>query len=176
MNEIDFERLVEKHRLFLTNFARKLVRNSAVEHYTDSEDLVQETLLRAWAGIGSYEEMDRFLSWLNAIMINLFLTLEKKEKRHGIRCNHKIWAIRILSQESPEKEVLDEIIKNQIISAIRELAPIGTAELVMRMENKDYQEIADELHEPIGTVKSRLFRGREVLKKIRFFSSLILTT
>ena len=176
MNEIDFERLVEKHRLFLTNFARKLVRNSAVEHYTDSEDLVQETLLRAWAGIGSYEEMDRFRSWLTAIMINLFLTLEKKEKRHGIRCNHKIWAIRILSQESPEKEVLDEIIKNQIISAIRELAPIGTAELVMRMENKDYQEIADELHEPIGTVKSRLFRGREVLKKIRFFSSLILTT
>lgn len=176
MNKIDFERLVKKHHFFLTNFARKLVRDSFVEHYADSEDLVQETLLKAWAGIDSYKEMDKFRSWLTAIMINLFLTLEKKERRYGIRCNHKIWATRILSQESPEKEVLDEIIKNQIISAIRKLAPIGTAELVMRMENKDYQEIADELHEPIGTVKSRLSRGWKVLKKRKAFSSLALTT
>lgn len=177
MNEINFERLVKKHRLFLTNFARKLVRDSFVEHYTDSEDLVQETLLRAWAGIGSYEEMDRFRSWLTTIMINLFLTLEKKEKRHGIRCNHKIWATRILSQESPEEEILDKMNRKQIEQAIRRLVSIGPTELIMYIvEGKTCREIADELNEPIGTVKSRMRRGRRTFKKIELFSSLALTT
>lgn len=178
MNEIDFEQLVEKHRPFLTGLARKLIRNSFVEHYTDSEDLVQETLLRAWAGIGSYEEMDKFRPWLATIMIRRFLTLEGKEKRRGIRCyKNKIWETRALSQESPEKEVLNKINRKQMELAIRRFVPIGSTELIMYiLKNKTCREIADELNEPIGTVKTRMRRGRRIFKKVKLFSSLALTT
>ena len=175
INEAEFKRLAEKHRLFLTNFAKKLLRNSILEDNTDPEDLVQETLLRAWTKIDSYEERGWSRSWLATMLRNRFLNLIKMEKRHGIRCDNKIWATRTLSQESPEEEILDKITRNQISLAIKRLIPIGSDELILAVEGKDYQEIANELNKPIGTVKSRLSRGRKALKKMRFFS-LALTT
>ena len=175
INEAEFKRLAEKHRPFLTNFAKKLLRNSVLKYDTDPEDLVQETLLRAWTRISlaedGYEERGKSYSWLGTILKNLFLNLKKQEERRGIRCDQdKRWVTRTLSQESPEEEVLDKITRNQISSAIRRLISIGSEELILAVEGKSNREIANELKEPVGTVKSRLSRGRKALKRIPFFS------
>ena len=171
INEAEFKRIAEKHRPFLTRFAQRLIGNSIIEYDTDPEDLVQEALLRALTRISSYKERGRSRSWLATILKNQFLTLIKREKEHGIHYSQdKRWVTKILSQESPEKDILNKITRNQISSAIRRLVPFGSDELILAVEGKSDREIANELKEPVGTVKSRLSRGRKALKKIQFFS------
>ena len=135
---------------------------------TDAEDLVQETYAKALKGIKSFQEGTNFRAWMYRILRNTFLT-----SRSGLRVQNTVY---LEDEESdaavPAHSVTPEFIALQlensaaVIDAIAAL-PIIYREVVLLgdIEELSYKEIAQVIGVPIGTVMSRLSRGRNQLKQ-----------
>jgi RNA polymerase sigma-70 factor (ECF subfamily) len=135
---------------------------------TDAEDLVQETYAKALKGFRSFEEGTNVRSWMFKILRNTFLT-----SRTGLKVQNTV----LLEDEfdgvdisahniTPEVLVLKLEDSRSVMSALAEL-PIPYREMVLLsdMEELSYKEIAQILAVPIGTVMSRLSRGRKMLRQ-----------
>jgi RNA polymerase sigma-70 factor (ECF subfamily) len=146
----------------LYNFARWLVGNS-----NDAEDLVQETYLKALRSFSSFQPGTNFRAWMFRILKNTFLssrsTLERRmtdamvSKDDGPEL--------AVDTETPETILMDHSNSQLVQSAIEDL-PVHYREtlLLCEVEEMSYQEIADVLSIPIGTVMSRLARARKALR------------
>jgi len=135
---------------------------------TDAEDLVQETYVKALKGFRSFEEGTNVRSWMFKILRNTFLT-----SRTGLKVQNTV----LLEDEfdgadisahniTPEVLVLKLENSHSVMNALAEL-PIPYREMVLLsdMEELSYKEIAQILAVPIGTVMSRLSRGRKMLRQ-----------
>jgi RNA polymerase sigma-70 factor (ECF subfamily) len=135
---------------------------------TDAEDLLQETYAKALKGFRSFEEGTNVRSWMFKILRNTFLT-----SRTGLKVQNTV----LLEDEfdgvdisahniTPEVLVLKLEDSRSVMSALAEL-PIPYREMVLLsdMEELSYKEIAQILAVPIGTVMSRLSRGRKMLRQ-----------
>lgn len=145
-----------------------------------AQDLTQETFLRAWRSRDSYTPGTRAKSWLFTICRNLFLRRENRGKRHReILSEVADEDPRQISREStvfmnakdrdPEGAFWREVVDEEILRAIDEL-PLEFREVVLLSDLEDlrYEEVAEMLDIPVGTVKSRLFRGRRALQEDLF--------
>jgi RNA polymerase sigma-70 factor (ECF subfamily) len=146
-----------------------------------AEDLVQETFLRAFRAWHQYTPGTRAKSWLFTICRNLFLRERERDQRHdrvleteapredtgaGDHVN-PLWAT--VGSNDPEGVFFDAIVDAKVLEAIDELPEeFRTAVVLSDLEGLGYAEIAELMEVPVGTVKSRLFRGRHRLQKVLY--------
>src|SRR6059036_217013 len=165
-----FERDVVPLLPSLYGAALRLTRNPA-----DAEDLVQDTYLRAYRGFGSFQEGTNLKAWLYRILTNGFINTYRKKQREPVTVEGPDdvdeWYLfdRLGSrnvQTSAESEVLDRIPDEDVKKALEAL-PEGfrMAVLLADVEGFSYKEIAEIMDVPIGTVMSRLHRGRKALER-----------
>ncbi|HEU4529407.1 MAG TPA: sigma-70 family RNA polymerase sigma factor [Actinomycetota bacterium] len=164
-----FERDVLPLLPHLYSAALRLTRNPA-----DAEDLVQETYLRAYRGFSGFEEGTNLRAWMYRILTNTFINSYRKKQREPVTVQDdeiEDWFLydRLGAsgvEASAEAEVLDRLPDEEVQRALEAL-PEGfrMAVLLADIEGFSYKEIAEILDIPIGTVMSRLHRGRKALQK-----------
>lgn len=142
-----------------------------------AEDLVQETFLRAFRSWGQYTQGTRAKSWLFTICRNVYLRRRERNQRHeqiisesadrsgpGANPVNPVW-VSVLGVD-PEGAFFESIVDEHVIAAIEALPEeYRTAVVLSDLEGLPYAEIAELMEVPVGTVKSRLFRGRRQLQK-----------
>lgn len=152
--------------------AMRMTRNAA-----DAEDLVQETFLRAYRGYGRFEEGTNLRAWLYRILTNTFINTYRAKQRRPEESDlgdlEDLYLYRRLggleaSQRgrSAEDELMDFVTDTEVKEALESLPDqFRIAVLLADIEGFSYKEIAEMLDIPIGTVMSRLHRGRKALQK-----------
>src|SRR6266545_2509885 len=138
----------------------------------DAEDLVQETYLRAYRGFGGFEEGTNLKAWLYKILTNTFINTYRAKKRRPDDSEDFYLFRRLGGLEAaeagrtPETEVLESIPEAVVKEALESLPEqFRMAVLLADVEGFSYKEIADIMDVPIGTVMSRLHRGRKQLQQ-----------
>ncbi|MDC3307453.1 sigma-70 family RNA polymerase sigma factor [bacterium] len=163
-----FEVLVERYQRRLFGLVRHYTR-SAVE----VEDIVQDTFLKAFSRLETFQQSSAFYTWLYRIAVNTILDFMKRQGRSPIRAVEDPEAVSSSVDETTERKSIrpDARLEQAEISEITrsvmdDLPEIFRTVLVMReLEQMRYQDIADVLQVSIGTVESRLFRARARFKK-----------
>jgi RNA polymerase sigma-70 factor (ECF subfamily) len=139
----------------------------------DAEDLVQETMLKAYRAWGRFKEGGNVRGWLMTILRNTFFNEHRRERRAGIVADvSEVEAFTVfegMQEADPEGRFFDQLVDEEVWSAIDSLAEEYRETLVLRdIEGLMYDEIADVLGVRIGTVKSRLFRARQTLQSLLY--------
>jgi RNA polymerase sigma factor (sigma-70 family) len=139
--------------------ARRLTRSSA-----DAEDLLQDTLLHAYAGFGTFHEGSNIKAWLFRILYNRWVSTYRAKQRRPLEVSGERITERDLA-DSAETEVLDALPDHKIKAAMDAL-PEGfrTAVYYADVQGYTYAETAAILGIPHGTVMSRVSRGRQRLR------------
>lgn len=153
----EFEALTLPHRNALYQSARSMMANAAA-----AEDAVLETYLQAWKSFSRFQPGTNCRAWLFGILFNVIRHERRKWiSRFSFPENHEVLD-QIVSAQAPEKEVLDD---PEILAALRDIPP-NFAEVVVLADVQEfaYKEIQDLLRIPLGTVMSRLSRGRQLLR------------
>ena len=147
----------------LYNFARWLVHNS-----NDAEDLVQETYLKALRSFASFQPGTNFRAWIFQILRNTFLSsCSKLERRMTVAMDSEEDGPELaVDTETPETILMNRTNSQLVQRAIDDL-PVHYREtlLLCEVEEMSYQEIAEILSIPIGTVMSRLSRARKAVRE-----------
>jgi len=161
-----FERLVLRYEQKLFNFGYRMCGDAS-----DSEDLVQETFLRVYRNRKAYQKVAKFSTWIYTIAGNLAKTELRKRKRRKflsiseLGFNEKDYDI---SDEAfnPEKDVDGRMKESIIHEQIMELSPKFREVILLRdVQQLSYEEISEIVNIPLGTVKSRVNRGRLKLQE-----------
>ena len=171
-DQAQFAELAMPYMSALYSAALRMTRNPA-----DAEDLVQETYLRAYRGFGGFREGTNLKAWLYKILTNTFINTYRAKKRRpdevDLDDTEDFYLYRRLggleaanADRTPEAEVLDAI-PDEIVKEALEALPeqFRMAVLLADVEGFSYKEIAEILEIPIGTVMSRLHRGRKALQR-----------
>jgi RNA polymerase sigma-70 factor (ECF subfamily) len=147
-------------------------------HPSDAEDLLQETLTRAYAGLAGYRPGSNAKAWLYRIMANAFVNT-CRQRRHepvpvlhsDLETPHSASAIRgvsggAVSAPSAEDQVLGNFVHSEFRQALGELPSCFQATIYLAdVEGYSYRDVAEMVGVPIGTVMSRLHRGRRRLRR-----------
>ena len=156
----------------LYSAALRMTRNAA-----DAEDLVQETYLKAYRGFDRFEEGTNLRAWLYRILTNTFINMYRSKKRRPTETEldegEDLYLYRRLggleaarATRSAEDELMDFFTESEVKDAIEALPEqYRLVVLLCDVEGFSYKEIAEWLEIPIGTVMSRLHRGRKALQK-----------
>jgi RNA polymerase sigma-70 factor, ECF subfamily len=163
-----FARLVDAHQDRIYSCVLRSVRD---EHL--AADITQEAFIHAWKAIDTYEDRARFGTWLYRIAMNLMTSHfrhERAAKRGGEQAKASLNAEGMAEpgaqQRTPDDLVEASDIGTQVRAAIDELEDEYKQVVLMRdLQDMSYEEIAELLKIPPGTVRSRLHRGRERLKE-----------
>jgi RNA polymerase sigma-70 factor (ECF subfamily) len=164
-----FEALAMPLFASLYNFAHWLTQDRE-----EAEDLVQETYVKALKGFDSFQQGTNFRAWIFRILRNTFLT-----SRTGLKASPAVplddeenEGVIPATTETPESLLLAHAGMELIQTALEQL-PVAYREVVVLcdVEEMSYQEIADTLTIPIGTVMSRLARGRKAMRKFLLAST-----
>jgi RNA polymerase sigma-70 factor, ECF subfamily len=149
--------------------AFRLTRNAA-----DAEDLIQETFLRAYRGFHQFEEGTNLKAWLYRILMNTFINSYRKKQREPQTISDEEvedWYLYSKLAErgaepSAETSVIESLPDEDVQEALSSLPEqFRIAVLLADVEGFSYKEIAEITGVPIGTVMSRLHRGRRALEK-----------
>lgn len=148
-----FEEIYQEQAGYVYNLALRMAGNPA-----DADDVYQEVFLRVHRYLPTYRG-DGLRTWLRRITANVFCTQAKKRQREA---PEEEVGIDLVSLESEPGTLLDERELGQSLSqALDCLGPVMRAAMILRgVEGLSYQEIADVLEIPVGTVRSRLSRAR----------------
>jgi RNA polymerase sigma-70 factor, ECF subfamily len=145
-----FERIALPHVSSLLRVARRLCRN-----YDAAEDLVQETMLRAWRGLQQFQEGTNARAWLFKILFHQFYSDARK-----LRTALQAVAVPAFDRAAKPAEAIE------VIQAVEALSPDHRAVLLLAVvEGFTCREIAGILSIPIGTVMSRLARARQAMRE-----------
>ncbi|MDQ3619409.1 MAG: sigma-70 family RNA polymerase sigma factor [Actinomycetota bacterium] len=151
--------------------ALRMTRNPA-----DAEDLVQDTMLRAYRAFDRFEPGTNLKAWLFRIMTNAYINTYRKRQREPQKVSsdeveefdlyQKLKDHDPQFEATPENIVLDSLVDSDITEAIEDLPDqFRLAVVLSDVEGFTYAEMADIMQVPMGTVMSRLHRGRKALQK-----------
>lgn len=172
-----FRILTERYQDRIHNFIYRYTHNTQ-----DSEDLVQETFLRVYRCRHSYARIAKFSTWLYTIALNLVKTHYKKSKRmqlvsidgsSGEHDNEPITFDLKGDGSCPEMDTSNSMFLNDVEKALMQLPDDFRQIVIMRdIQSLTYDEIMDITGLPMGTVKSRINRGRVKLQELlRFYKN-----
>jgi len=163
-----YKALFDMHRQSIYHIAVKIVRNSE-----EAKDLVQETFIKAFGSLKTYDSTYRFSTWLYKIAANCSIDSIRKRKIDALSLDKPIPTkdgdVQMEVPDytyHPEHDLFAKRKSFGIEEAIDDLPDKYREVIVLRhKEDKAYEEIARLLNVPVGTVKARIFRARELLKK-----------
>jgi len=173
-----FSRRVEENMDALYGVALRLAGRGA-----DAEDLVADAVLRAWSAINTLKDRDRFRPWIFRILRNCYISDYRKKSIRPTESTYQeepddegIDGIASLLNEQsdeflnwwaePEREFFNDVLGSAIMSAINELPDsFRVTVLLINVEGLTYDEAAEVLGVPGGTIRSRMKRGRTLLQK-----------
>lgn len=166
--ESSYKKLVDKYQKALYFHIRKMIKEQELV-----EDLVQEVFMKAFHNLSTYSNEYAFSTWLYRIATNHTIDYLRKKKLRTLSINDpyktKDGEVEIQLPDhtyETDKPVMKSERKQIVQQAISNLPEKYKAVIEMRhMEEKSYQEIADVLDLPLGTVKAHIFRARELLYK-----------
>jgi len=167
-----FAELVEMYKDKIYQLAFRMTGNRQ-----EAEDIAQETFLRVYANLHSYDINLKFSTWIYRIATNLCIDRGRKKKA-DFSLDEEVagsegldWHSRLPSKEkSPAEKVVIRELQETVQSALSQLAPKYRSIMILRyIEDLSLQEISEALQLPITTIKTRIHRGREALRgKLRF--------
>ena len=164
-----FEQLLLEHQKNVYNLCYRMAGNP-----DDAMDLSQETFLRAWRFLDQYQFASAFSTWLYRLCSNICIDFLRRRRRQqtvpltfeDADGEEQTYAVPD-AQPIPEEQVELKLTRETLAAAMAQLLPEHRAVLQLRVVNEmSYEQIADVLDIRIGTVKSRLSRARNQLKKI----------
>jgi RNA polymerase sigma-70 factor, ECF subfamily len=161
-----FNEEMAPHMDLLYNYALHLTSSTA-----EAEDLLQETFLKAFRFFDRFEAGTNAKAWLYRIMRNTFINEYRREKRQPdlVEFNEQISAYQMIPGQNAERpdmsgKNVNDVFGDEIAAAIGELPEKFKSVIVLRdIEDLPYEEIAESLAIPVGTVRSRLHRARAFL-------------
>jgi RNA polymerase sigma-70 factor, ECF subfamily len=167
----EFEAVALPHLDALYGAAFRLTRNPR-----DAEDLVQDAILRAYRFWASFERDSNCKAWLFKILTNTFINGYQKRKRGrevltaAVAEQEAVDGVLVhqasASQRDPERQLLDRTMSDDVQRALAAVPPdFRTAVVLCDVEGFSYKEIAEIMDCPVGTVMSRLHRGRRLLRE-----------
>ena len=161
----DFEREALPHLDALFGLAMRLSGGDEPQ----AEDLVQNAMLKAYRSWERFEAGTNCRAWLMTILRNTFINDYRRVKSRPTSVDFEDVAERLpaesLFESDPEGHIFERIIDDEVIAAIEALPDDFRIPIVLSdIEGLAYQEIADLLEVPVGTIKSRLFRARKRLQ------------
>ena len=169
-DQADFERDAMQYAPQLYSAALRMTRNPA-----DAQDVVQETFLKAYRAYHSCAEGTNLKAWLYRILTNTYINTYRKAQRRPSEVElgelQDLYLYKRLGEasgasKSAEADMLDDFVDTDIIDALESLPEaFRMPVLYADVEGFSYKEIAEMLDIPIGTVMSRLHRGRKALQK-----------
>jgi RNA polymerase sigma-70 factor (ECF subfamily) len=169
-DQANFESDAMQYAPQLYSAALRMTRNPA-----DAEDVVQETFLKAYRAYDSFTEGTNLKAWLYRILTNTYINKYRKKQRRPNEVElgelQDLYLFKRLgehsgAQVSAESEALDMFVDEDIVEALESLPEnFRLPVLYADVEGFSYKEIADILDIPIGTVMSRLHRGRKALQR-----------
>jgi RNA polymerase sigma-70 factor (ECF subfamily) len=162
----EFEREAIPHMDALHNFALKLTNDE-----DDANDLLQETFMRAFRFFDKFEKGTNCKAWLFRIMKNLYINMYKKKSSGPVKVDYEdvenyYENVKPSNTEDShlEKEIFDNLLSDEIQDAISSLPDdFRTVIILSDIEGFSYEEIAEFVDCPVGTVRSRLHRARKML-------------
>ncbi|MBL7977185.1 MAG: sigma-70 family RNA polymerase sigma factor [Bacteroidetes Order II. Incertae sedis bacterium] len=165
-NEVAFQRLMNKYREPIWHHIRKMIRNDE-----EVDDLVQEAFIKAFSSLGSYSTQFAFSTWLYKIATNHTIDFLRKRRLKTISIDKPVQTkdgemeLEIPDVEyRPDRHIVEDQRNRLIEEAIAKLPEKYHRVIVMRHQQEmSYEEIADQLSLPLGTVKAHIFRAREML-------------
>jgi RNA polymerase sigma-70 factor, ECF subfamily len=168
--QLDFEQDVIPYMRKLYPAALRMTRNPS-----DAEDLLQETFARAYAAFHQFRPGTNLSAWLYRILANTFINTRRKAGREPVQSlfselgEMQVPESLLSNSAAPsaEDEVLNRLADSEVLRALRELPEgFSTTIYLADVEGYPYKEIAEIMGVPIGTVMSRLHRGREQLRQL----------
>ncbi|GBC97297.1 ECF RNA polymerase sigma-E factor [bacterium HR16] len=165
-----FDELVRRYERQAYNLAYRLAGN-----YDDASDVVVEAFVRAFQGLHTFRGDANFGTWLHRVVVNTFLDMRKRSKgRQHVSLEEQLeldgdTLTRQIEDTSPgPQELVEQEEREEVLQrAIAQLSPDRRILIVLyHFENLSYEEIAQMLKLPVGTVKSRLNRARLALREI----------
>ncbi len=167
-----FIELTVDHMDSLYSAALRLTKNSS-----DAEDLVQETYLKAYKGFGGFQDGTNVRAWLYKILTNAYINSYRSAKRRpettGMDNIEDLYLFKRVAEgtiantgRSAEEEVLESFTDVEVKEAIESLPEMFRIALLLSdVEGFSYKEIAGITGVPVGTVMSRIYRGRKAIQK-----------
>jgi RNA polymerase sigma-70 factor (ECF subfamily) len=165
-NYTEFNDSVIPHSDALYNFALKMTKDE-----DDAQDLLQETLLKAYRFFDKFEKGTNIKAWLFMILKNTFINMYRKTNRQPQQVDYEdvqnfyenIKADEIAFEHS-EEDVFSKTMDDEVTNAISTLQEdYRTVIILSDIEGYSYEEIAEFIDTPVGTVRSRLHRARKML-------------
>lgn len=161
MNPLEFNASFDKLHDMLFSFALKMTRNKE-----DAKDLMQETAMLAFANLHRFEPGTYFKSWVSTIMRNSFINNYRKMKTR----NNVEQPIEASFAKAGGKAITNQasssMMQQELSQIMDSLSDDYKVPFLMFYQGYHYDEIAEHLNLPIGTVKSRIFYARKQLKEI----------
>lgn len=167
-----FERLITSHRQRAYSMALQLTRNTV-----DAEDLMQDTMVKAWRGYGTYLTDRPFLNWLLRIMQRAYL--DNRRRENPIRradslqgmvspLDGEVQELSIPDDNAlPDEELFRTAFQAELRRALYDLPDVYRVAIELcDLEGMSYNEIADACNTTVGTIRSRIHRGRKLLREI----------
>ena len=165
----EFEELAEQYQRDIYSGALRMTRNA-----DDAEDLAQEVFVRAYAAFDQFQRGTNFRAWLFRILTNTFINRYRRRARQPqttawdelTREAERSASEGLSAAEQPEQALLATVSDAEVEEALADLPDeFRLAVILSDIHEFAYQEIADVLRIPLGTVRSRLFRGRRLLRR-----------
>ena len=163
---IDFEKEAIPHMDSLYNYALRLTRDS-----DEANDLVQETYMRAFRFFDKFEKGTNCKAWLFRILKNTYINIYRKQTKEPDKVDYEdvenfYENIKASNTDDShlEKDIYDNLLDDELTSAISSLPEdFRTVIILCDIEGLSYEEIADFIDRPVGTVRFRLHRARKML-------------
>lgn len=160
MSTIEFSKHLSQFQLFMYNFALRLTRNEE-----RAKDLVQETSIRALRYRENYKRGTNFKGWIATVMRNLFINQYRKDlRRRTVNEPVEQFEFALESKVITPNEGEANLRLAEIHKQINCIGKIYSVPFLMHFRGYEYQEIAEQLDLPMGTVKSRIHTARQKIR------------
>ena len=163
-----FDLLVLRYQHKVVKLVARLLRDP-----TEAEDVAQEAFVKAYRALGSFRGDSAFYTWLYRIAVNTARNVMASRQRRPLdyeaelsESEQSVVDNRLRHTDTPEAAALSEEIHDTVNRAVEQLPEdLRTAIILREVEGLSYEEIAEAMECPVGTVRSRIFRAREAIDR-----------